>query len=227
MSNYDHKFSSIYYPFGPYLYHAHLDQQFIKDLLEVGKKQTFDMRYNLAGKLKEEYKFEEEDQRWFNKCLKDVFQHYIQERMNFHGIKHIPDYIIENVWINHQYANDYQPEHIHSGDFSWVIYCALPEGLDKERQEHKTRGGEPGSIYFHYGENAGNAERSYQWVTTQHSASPRIGDMFIFPAQLRHMVPPFRCDGTRTSVSGNGSFQYDDGKAFHLGQSRLLPEVTE
>ena len=51
-------------------------KQFIKDLLEVGKKQTFDMRYNLAGKLKEEYKFEEEDQRWFNKCLKDYNGQY-------------------------------------------------------------------------------------------------------------------------------------------------------
>ena len=38
MSNYDHKFSSIYYPFGPYLYHAHLYQQFIKDLLEKTKE---------------------------------------------------------------------------------------------------------------------------------------------------------------------------------------------
>ena len=27
-----------------------------------------------------------------------------------------------------------QPEHIHAGDFSWVIYCKVPEGLKEERE---------------------------------------------------------------------------------------------
>ena len=32
---------------------------------------------------------------------------------------------------------------------------------------------------------------------------PEVGDMFIFPAALKHWVIPFKSDVVRVSVSGN------------------------
>ena len=38
---------------------------------------------------------------------------------------------------------------------------------------------------------------------SNHSVFPEEGDMYIFPAWLKHWVYPFKTDCTRISVSGN------------------------
>jgi hypothetical protein len=38
---------------------------------------------------------------------------------------------------------------------------------------------------------------------------PKEGDLYMFPAQLRHFVLPFKSDVTRISVSGNILFKQD------------------
>ena len=45
-------------------------------------------------------------------------------------------------------------------------------------------------------------EGNRQAITYQ-SIHPKEGDMFIFPAWLKHYVAPFYSDVTRISVSGN------------------------
>ena len=51
-------------------------------------------------------------------------------------------------------------------------------------------------------------------------AVPEVGEMYIFPSQLKHSVPPFKCDGVRISMSGNGVFQRPDSKLYHMGEKR-------
>ena len=234
MNNYDHKYLNITYPFGPYIYHCELDPKFIQELIEQGDKTTDSYQQEdgtitnqilegaLAGQLDtgNERQFNPNQQRWFNKNLKEVFYHYVQSRFNFHRIEYKPDYVLENVWINYQHANEYQPDHIHSGDFSWVIYCKIPEGLEEERKNHTKKGPAPGSIVFGYGEAASNPETSYPWNTTTHSVIPKEAHMIIFPAQMRHFVPPFKSEGTRISVSGNGVLYMPDQKLYHMGEKR-------
>ena len=74
----------------------------------------------------------------------------------------------------------------------------MPEALKEERAAYKGRSAGPGGITFIYGE----GPRTY---ITHHSAFPEEGDMFIFPASLKHWVFPFKSDCTRVSVSGNVS----------------------
>ena len=38
---------------------------------------------------------------------------------------------------------------------------------------------------------------------------PKTGDMYIFPASLRHSVYPFKGDSTRVSMSGNLYIGFD------------------
>jgi|TARA_Y100000816_G_C26079944_1_gene569049 hypothetical protein len=234
MSNYNHKFLDKTYQFGPFIYHCQLDPEFIKEFLRQGELATGEIVHEDGSKTSQifddgtasslvkghERQFTPSQQRWFNKSLKDVFHHYTQMRFNFHSVDFKPDYVIENVWINYQHANEYQPDHIHSGDFSWVIYCEIPEGLEEERNTTKKKGPQPGSISFGYGEFASNPEKNFMWSNVRHSIIPNPGDMIIFPAQMRHFVPPFKCDGIRISGSGNGVFYMPDQKLYHMGDKR-------
>ena len=207
----DHLYYNNVYYFGPYIHHGRVDPNFVRDLLAVGEQSQGkqDMKQNLAGSLKQEWKLNEEQQRWFDKSMRLNFEHYIDRRAHWHNDQNLKNkgYIIDNVWINYQYATDYQPEHIHSGDFSWVIYLQNPPKIEEEREKHETRGPAPGTITFSYGEGVGMNTES-PWVSVQSFVND-VADFFIFPAQLKHFVPPFKSEGCRISVSGNGSFQED------------------
>jgi len=79
---------------------------------------------------------------------------------------------------------------------SFVIFLKVPEEIKKEQKEYKGKSGGPGSLSFLYGE--GNRQ-----AITYQSVHPNEGDMFIFPAWMKHYVAPFYSDVTRISVSGN------------------------
>ena len=222
MSNeYDHQFVNTQYYFGPYIYQGTLDPKFIEELIKRGDEATI-LQNTSASSLKtgNEKQLSYDNQKWFNNHMRMLFNHYIQNRMRFHGIDYIPDYILQNVWINYQHANEYQPEHTHAGDFSWVIYCKIPEGLEQEVKNYQKKSTPPGYITFAFGEEGGNSEQNYPWITRTHTAKPEVGTIFVFPSQLRHFVPPFTCDGVRISVSGNAILYKPDTKFYHMGEKR-------
>ena len=105
---------------------------------------------------------------------------------------------LENLWINYQKANEYNPPHKHTGDLSFVIYLQVPDEIERENDltahEHKNEGA--GMILFDYG-----MEMPLSINRIAHM--PRTGDAFIFPAWLVHHVYAFKSDVERISVSGN------------------------
>ena len=107
-------------------------------------------------------------------------------------------YTLDSLWANFQGPGDFNPPHDHGGALSWVIYLTIPEALKEEQAAYTGRSAGPGGITFIYGE----GPRTY---ITHHSHFPEEGDMFIFPAGLKHWVFPFKSDCTRVSVSGNVS----------------------
>ena len=106
---------------------------------------------------------------------------------------------IDVFWINYMKSNDFNPPHAHSGDLSFVIYPAMPKELIKENTDYKGSAVGPGGIAWFYGE--GN----YQFIDSV-TMMPKTGDIFIFPASLKHWVFPFRSKVERISVSGNIAF---------------------
>ena len=104
--------------------------------------------------------------------------------------------MLSALWINYQKANEFNPPHDHDGKLSFVIYCEIPEKLKKENEKYKGRSCGPGGIQFLYGEGTRDA-------ITYMSHFPEEGEMFMFPAWLKHWVSPFQSDCTRISVSGN------------------------
>ena len=107
-----------------------------------------------------------------------------------------PEYVLSALWINYQRPNDFNPPHDHDGKLSFVIYLDIPDKLKEEQSVYKGKSCGPGGIQFVYG----NGPRE---AITYMSFFPQAGDMFIFPAWLKHWVAPYKGDCTRISVSGN------------------------
>ena len=91
---------------------------------------------------------------------------------------------------------EYNPPHDHSDELSFVIFLDVPQAIRDEQKAFIGNSGGPGSLGFLYGE--GNSQ-----AITYQATMPQTGDMFIFPAWVKHYVAPFYSDVTRISVSGN------------------------
>ena len=105
-------------------------------------------------------------------------------------------YFLEKLWINFQGPNEFNPPHSHGGALSFVIFAKIPIELRAENQNYKGLSAGPGGITFLYGDTDDRC-------ITNHSVFPEEGDMYIFPAWVKHWVYPFKSDCTRISISGN------------------------
>ena len=183
---------------GPCVVRLKIEDDFKKLLLEEAKLNTQDYRDKLAGILDHETGYGPESKKRILPTLSQyigVYDQMYQRYVNKPYEKQ-PEYILSALWINHQKPNDFNPPHDHDGKLSFVIYLSIPEELKKEHAEYKGKSCGPGGIQFIYG----NGPRD---CITYMSYLPNEGDMFIFPAWLKHWVAPYRSNCTRISVSGN------------------------
>ena len=183
---------------GPCVVKLKVKDEFKKLLLDEGKKNNEDYSSKLAGILDKETGYSPESK---NKILPflsqyiGVYDQAYQKYVNKPYDK-MPEYVLSALWMNYQRPNDFNPPHDHDGKLSFVIYCSMPKELKKEHEEFKGRSCGPGGIQFIYG----NGPRD---AITYMSFLPDEGDMFIFPAWLKHWVAPYKSDCTRITVSGN------------------------
>ena len=198
-----------YFFWGPYLVQQKIKEEHRIELLKRGNKTHLDYRDNLAGVLDKENQFDEEDTLWFANTYNMYFQQYLNGLKDYNKagldiLNKIKNLNLNKLWINFMEKNEYNPPHIHSDDFSFVIYLQIPKGIYDTPYKGTSAG--PGSITFCYGNPVAHSFSSI----TGYDFKPEEGDMFIFPATLQHYVHPFKCDGTRISVSGNLSCIFND-----------------
>ena len=210
-------------PFGPPLIHTFLTDTHHALMLEDAKivrKEAIPARDILVGKIKDEFLFNNALTRKWEEILKPYFMNYLMScahRLSQNSMT-LPDYhentwqtiwqtiAIEKLWINYQKKNEYNPQHIHSGVISFVIYLDVPQQIFQE--ENTDTGPLPGTIQFVTGmpnffdENKNVVERLQSYVSYA-AFSPKSKDFLIFPAYLNHSVAPFSADVERVSVSGN------------------------
>jgi hypothetical protein len=167
-------------------------------LLEGGKKSTRDFRDKLAGILDNEKGYDEETIKKVVPYMSQYLGVYDQMYQKFvlKPYDKRPEYVISALWINYQKANEFNPPHDHDGKLSFVTYLQIPDELKKEHAAYTGKSCGPGGIQFIYGDGPRDC-------ITYQSFFPEEGDMFIFPAWLKHWVAPYRSDCTRISVSGN------------------------
>ena len=184
---------------GPCVVQVKITDEFKNKLLEgaeEARKENLDFRHKLAGIIKGEYQYKNKE-------------NYLPEIAQILGIydaafqkwksdpyERKPEYLLSALWVNYMKQHEFNPPHDHADQLSFVIFLKIPDEIKKEQKEYNGKSGGPGSLSFLYGE--GNRQ-----AITYQSIHPNEGDMFIFPAWMKHYVAPFYSDVTRISVSGN------------------------
>jgi hypothetical protein len=165
----------------------------LNELYETQKKHLPNANKQLAGKIPDEvslfydgkdtskmhrHSFVSEDiLKWFY----SVFKHYLEwNRVIQSQTK------INSIWVNEMKAGDYNPVHIHQGTIFTGLSSVMILKLPKDYGSELTRPDQPmnGQLQI-----LGNA--SGQFATTDYSPKVKIGDFYIFPYDMRHVVYPF------------------------------------
>ena len=209
--------------FGPPLYLTNISEELRLELLIEGKKQKTPYNKTLAGKIKREYGFSKNLTAHFEKYIVKYIDEYINEiivNTNHSGIK--SKYKLDELWINFQEKNEYNPPHFHSGHISFVIYLDVPEIIQTEKSK-TSNDNVNGNITFIYGNNTNlistynlfeNIVNEVLSPISRITHKPKTGEMFIFPSYLIHYVESFHSDNVeRISISGNITINQDEIKS--------------
>ena len=213
------KISVNTFNWGPCVIKIKIQDSFKKILIQEALKNEEDFTARLAGQIKKETGYNEKQRDKIIPYLSpylgiydEAFQRY---RMDKYEKK--PQYVLSALWANFQRQYEFNPPHDHDGKLSFVIYLSIPDKLKKENKAYKGKSCGPGGIQFMYGDGIRDC-------ITYVSHFPEEGDMFIFPAWLKHWVMPFHSDCVRVSVSGN---VHDSAPLNQIKKGALVKEVDE
>ncbi len=204
------KIQTNFYYWGPLLVKTKITDDFLKYLKlqpkNLSTKSQKMMQTLLASHIDDVRDFRDSSKEITENIIKQMtpyFNAYFQQCQQWYGFKELPERVdFDKIWMNIQKPNEINPEHIHMGDLSYVIYVDIPEQLKKENKEYTGTSTGPGAIAFSFG------EKISDWNVCGQKFMPETGDMFIFPAYLRHSVMPFKSNCKRISISGNVKVTY-------------------
>ncbi len=211
----------FYTPFGPAVGYRQLSKKLIRKLNKIcdnhakGRKKLESHARSLIGKVTEE-----------PEIPKDIALEVIDELYEF-----LCTYIAlvksreikQNVgpppgtkftfrpvsaWFVRQYANDYNPIHIHTGcNMSCIGYLKVPPGiaLDRKKDTKNDLFSSHGLTEFVF--TNGTFDTLPQ--AGNYRIAPEVGDFWVFPATLQHQVYPFKTKGERRSFSMNMNFDME------------------
>ena len=165
----------------------------LNELYETQKKHLPNANKQLAGKIPDEVSLfysgltnekmhthnhiSDDLLKWFSA----VFKHYLDWNKTI-------DYKmkVHSIWVNEMKAGDYNPVHIHRGEIFTCLSSLMILKLPKDMGPELTRPDEPmnGQLQI-----LGNA--SGQFVKSDYSPQMKIGDFYVFPYDMRHVVYPF------------------------------------
>ena len=165
----------------------------LNELYETQKKHLPNANKQLAGKIPDEvslffsgpttekmhtHNYVSEDiLKWFY----SIFDHYLKWTKTL-------DYTmkINSIWVNEMKAGDYNPVHIHQGRIYTGLSSVMILKLPKDMGPEIARPDQPmnGQLQI-----MGNV--SGQFVISDYSPKMKIGDFYIFPYDMRHVVYPF------------------------------------
>ena len=180
------------------------------------KCETLDDKTNaqdyLVGKIKNEYHFLEFIEELDTGLEIKNSMTYVLENCPHDECYEIVEIDMNSAWINDQYEHEYQGVHTHSGKedlgFSSILYLKVPD-FGKEI----TNTGNPLNGRTELIGNCGGI-----WSGQTHLITPKVGDFYIFPYDMQHLVYPFTGDGMRRSlvinvdITRTKKFKMKDGK---------------
>ena len=214
----------IYCPFGPSIGYAELPKELINDFNEgcdniVKDKElskSADHSHALVGHVEQELLIPKDIINKWGKWFGTQVREYVDEYFNqFHIpeqklLKASKEQVAQSMnkiqtdvlsaWYIRSFAGDYNPVHTHTGSqLTCVGYLKVPD-LSEERKKGPNQSAEHGAIEIM--NSTGSNEKAH-FENDRIVFTPKVGNWYLFPANLRHVVYPFRCDGERRSFSIN------------------------
>ena len=165
----------------------------LNELYETQKKHLPNATKQLAGKIPDEvslffagpntekmhqHSYVSEDVlKWFY----SIFDHYLKWNKT---LTYKMD--INSIWVNEMKAGDYNPVHIHQGKIFTGLSSVMILKLPKDMGPEIARPDQPmnGQLQI-----LGSANG--QFVKADYSPKMKIGDFYVFPYDVRHVVYPF------------------------------------
>ena len=186
-----------------------LDKKIIKylwALINTAKDNNLSHNKNLAGNITSSLEMSD-DKNLLLPILQPIIAEYIKKYgIPFHGLRtgeFKSRYVLDSLWVNFQYKNEFNPTHTHTGTFSFVIWMKIPTDHKKQKQNPIAK-------------NSGNDLRisnfAFSYLDTMGQVRELIypmnkeveGKIVLFPSRTLHQVYPFYdSEDVRVSISGN------------------------
>jgi len=184
----------------------------LNELYETQKKQLPNASKQLAGKIPDEvslffagptdkkmhaHNYVPEDiLKWFY----SIFDHYLK-------FNKTQDYKmnIDSIWVNEMKAGDYNPLHVHRGSLYTGLSSVMILKLPKDMGPEIARPDQPLNGQLQILGNVGG-----QFITGDYVPRVKIGDFYVFPYDIRHVVYPFtNKKAKRRTLSCNVDVSYN------------------
>jgi len=184
----------------------------LNELYETQKKQLPNASQQLAGKIPDEvslffagptdkkmhaHNYVPEDiLKWFY----SIFDHYLK-------FNKTQDYKmnIDSIWVNEMKAGDYNPLHVHRGSLYTGLSSVMILKLPKDMGPEIARPDQPLNGQLQILGNVGG-----QFITGDYVPRVKIGDFYVFPYDIRHVVYPFtNKKAKRRTLSCNVDVSYN------------------
>jgi hypothetical protein len=199
-------------PFGPPMLYCKMPSDIVDKINEWTDKEiedlkTIDWASYLVGKTSQEFSVTREIMEEIHDFLNPCFLEFEKFRIDRQNKAHHPDVEVtvdyDAGWMVRSFAGDFNPLHLHTNcNVSCIGYTKLPDDMEKEWEEdYKDHYPCVAMTEFHH-------ERGTWGHQGGFILKPSVGDFIIFPAELQHMVYPFRSEGERRSFSLNVSYKY-------------------
>ena len=177
------------------------------ELKELCNMSSIPVNHRLAGNIEKEYHLPVLTEKVGEKLLKHIFlmANEYEKRYPSPVIKVLDKDLpmgFGEVWVNYQKKYEFNPVHLHTGVWSFVIWVQIPYNLEDELKNLSSLNSNsniPSVFQFLY-ENIYGSATEELYINKSHE-----GTIILFPANLKHCVYPFYGDESmeRISVSGN------------------------
>jgi hypothetical protein len=174
--------------------------------IETAKKNPINYNDKLVGNISKSLLINDKDN-WFFKTIlipligdfDKTFPLYMKKNPVL--TEDVP-YCLNSLWVNFQKENEFNPQHNHSGVFSFVIWVKIPTNWKEQHAlpfSANSNTPKASDFEFQYTTMLGNFGKHSYFLDKEAE-----GQMLFFPAKLMHEVYPFyNCDKERISISGN------------------------
>ena len=183
---------------GQKILHFDVPEGLIEEINSIYEEKIFTLESynsNLAGKIIKEHRVD--------KVLPESIKRYFEDRFNDYlmAVKVARFSYPASAWINEMVEHEYNPLHLHMGKTEIGLTSVLCLKKPDDYGVEIARKDDP--VYDTNGrlELVGNGGGMFSY--NQHKVDLEVGDLYVFPYDMKHCVYPFTGKGVRRTLSYN------------------------